>query len=240
MPEEYLKCKESLLAKGKSLKDAQRICAIAYYKRHGKTPQQAENAAVEVTDKYIRIRQRDPGAFQEGSFRTIVLSEGQGIHAVIGRLKGETSTTVQSYLFEKEKWTPEKARAWVSEHKKSKASTFEQDELDLFSTLELLGPMMYVDAAVWTTAYMNDLPDSCFLFVEPGEKDDEGKTVPRSKRHFPYKDKSGKVDLPHVRNAIARIPQSNAPGLSPEKKKSLQERARKILGKGGGGNGDED
>lgn len=83
--------------------------------------------------------------------------------------------------------------------------------------------------AVWTTAYVNNLPDSAFLFVEDGEKDEEGKTKPRSKRHFPYKDTNGKVDLPHLRNAIARIPQSNAPGLSAEKKAQLQERARKLL-----------
>jgi len=85
------------------------------------------------------------------------------------------------------------------------------------------------DKAVWTTAYVNDLPDSAFLYVEAGEKDGEGKTKPRSKRHFPYKDAGGKVDLPHLRNAIARIPQSNAPGLSADKKRSLQEKARRIL-----------
>lgn len=84
------------------------------------------------------------------------------------------------------------------------------------------------EKAVWTAAAVNDLPDSAFLYVEPGEKED-GKTVPRSKRHFPYKDASGKIDLPHLRNAIARIPQSNAPGLTPEKKKALQNRARRTL-----------
>lgn len=83
--------------------------------------------------------------------------------------------------------------------------------------------------AVWDTAYVNNLPDSAFLFVESGDKDEEGKTKPRSLRHFPYKDASGKVDLPHLRNAIARIPQSNAPGLSADKKTALQERARKLL-----------
>lgn len=81
--------------------------------------------------------------------------------------------------------------------------------------------------AVWTTAYMNDLPDSSFLYIESGgKKDEDGKTIPRSKRHFPYKDASGKIDLPHLRNAIARIPQSNAPGLN---KIALQSRARKLL-----------
>jgi len=84
------------------------------------------------------------------------------------------------------------------------------------------------DKATWDAAYVNDLPDSAFLFVEPGDKQD-GKTTPRSKRHFPYKDAAGKVDVAHTRNAIARIPQSNAPGLTAEKKTALQERARKIL-----------
>lgn len=80
--------------------------------------------------------------------------------------------------------------------------------------------------AVWTTAFVNELPDSAFLYVESGGKKVGGKTEPRSKRHFPYKDASGKIDLPHLRNAIARIPQSNAPGLN---KVSLQARARKLL-----------
>lgn len=83
--------------------------------------------------------------------------------------------------------------------------------------------------AVWSTKFINDLPDSCFLYVEPGgQKDGDGKTVPRSKRHFPYKSTSG-IDLPHLRNAIARIPQSGA-WLSESMKSSLQSRARKLLG----------
>lgn len=81
--------------------------------------------------------------------------------------------------------------------------------------------------ATWTTAYVNTLPDSAFLFIEPGgEKDEEGKTVPRSLRHFPYKDASGDIDLPHLRNAIARIPQSTVEGLDKER---LQARAQRIL-----------
>jgi phage I-like protein len=61
----------------------------------------------------------------------------------------------------------------------------------------------------WSTSYINDLPDSSFAFIESGgEKDAEGKTTPRSLRHFPYKDADGKIDLPHLRNALARAPQS--------------------------------
>lgn len=64
----------------------------------------------------------------------------------------------------------------------------------------------------WTTAYINDLPDECFAYIEPGgRKDEEGKTVPRSLRHLPYKDKDGKIDLPHLRNALARLPQTDIP-----------------------------
>lgn len=63
--------------------------------------------------------------------------------------------------------------------------------------------------AVWSSAFINDLPDSSFAYIEPGgEKDEDGKTVPRSKRHFPHHDASGKIDLPHLRNALARAPQS--------------------------------
>ncbi len=83
------------------------------------------------------------------------------------------------------------------------------------------------DKAVWTTAYMNDLPDSAFLYVESGgEKDEDGKTKPRSLRHFPYKDADGKVDLPHLRNALARIPQSNLPQ---DVKDKVSAKAEKLL-----------
>jgi len=86
------------------------------------------------------------------------------------------------------------------------------------------------EKAVWTARYVNDLPDSSFLYIESGmDKDEDGKTTPRSARHFPYRDGEGNVDLPHLRNAIARIPQSNAPGLDDARKGQLQERARSIL-----------
>lgn len=50
-----------------------------------------------------------------------------------------------------------------------------------------------------STAEINDLPDSDFAYIEPGGKKDEGgKTVPRSLRHYPIQDKA------HVRNALAR------------------------------------
>jgi len=57
--------------------------------------------------------------------------------------------------------------------------------------------------AEMTSAAINDLPDSAFAYIEPGgSKDAGGKTIPRSKRHFPVHDEA------HARNALARAPQS--------------------------------
>ena len=84
--------------------------------------------------------------------------------------------------------------------------------------------------AEWSSGYVSDLPDSAFLFIEAGgTRDEDGKTKPRSLRHFPYRDKNGDVDVAHVRNAIARIPQSNAEGLTADKKSKLQDKARRLL-----------
>jgi HK97 family phage prohead protease len=55
--------------------------------------------------------------------------------------------------------------------------------------------------AVWSTAYVNSLPDSSFLLVV-GEGDSK-------QRYFPVKDSSGTVDAAHLRNALARIPQAS-------------------------------
>lgn len=54
-----------------------------------------------------------------------------------------------------------------------------------------------------STEDINSLPDSAFAYIEDGgKKDASGKTVPRSKRHFPVHDEA------HARNALSRAPQS--------------------------------
>lgn len=94
--------------------------------------------------------------------------------------------------------------------------------------------------ATWSTSFINNLPDAAFAFIEPGgEKDDDGKTKPRSKRHFPHHNGDVKkatendtVDEPHLRNALARIPQSD---LSDEAKTTAEDHCRahaKALGIG--------
>lgn len=53
--------------------------------------------------------------------------------------------------------------------------------------------------AAMSTAAINNLDDDAFAYIEPGgTKDDDGKTTPRSLRHYPVHDK------PHADNALAR------------------------------------
>jgi HK97 family phage prohead protease len=102
------------------------------------------------------------------------------------------------------------------------------------------------DKTKWSTAFINNLPDGSFLFIESGgEKDEDGKTTPRSLRHLPYKDSAGNVDLPHLRNAISRLSQSDTGTAGGEKwlteatRKRLLSRARGILEKEQGKSDDE-
>jgi phage I-like protein len=79
---------------------------------------------VDVTEEYIRIRQKDPGSFKKGAmkdgsdFNIMTLDTAKGIRAIIGILKGKNTTEVQSYLFRRDKgWNATKAQAWVDKHK---------------------------------------------------------------------------------------------------------------------------
>lgn len=54
----------------------------------------------------------------------------------------------------------------------------------------------------WTYAYKKSLPDSCFAFVD-------GAT-----RKLPVFDRKGRASLPHIRNALARLSQTDLPSES--------------------------
>lgn len=103
-----------------------------------------------------------------------------------------------------------------------------------FSELVANDPEIAKEFSQWTTAYMNNLPDSSFLYIESGGKKVDGKTEPRSLRHFPVKDANGKVDLAHARNAIARAPQADVPDAV---KSRVQATARRMLGSRAGNSG---
>jgi len=77
----------------------------------------------EITENYVRLRQRDPKEFQKKFFRMINIDSQKGIKAVIGRLKGETTTTVQSFLFDKKRWSVKEAQKWVEKRKATELET---------------------------------------------------------------------------------------------------------------------
>jgi len=63
--------------------------------------------------------------------------------------------------------------------------------------------------AEWDASYINDLPDGAFAVIgSGGQKDDQGKTTPRTLRHLPHHKADGSLDIPHLRNALARLPQT--------------------------------
>jgi len=84
--------------------------------------------APDITENYIRMRQKAPGQYVR--MRTITISAAKGIKAVVGFKKGGGSE-VQSYLFDKKKWTVASARKWIAEHKNDSVS-----DMILFSKLE--------------------------------------------------------------------------------------------------------
>ena len=56
----------------------------------------------------------EPSEFQQDSFKTISITIG--IDALTGRLKGETTTTIQSYRFDKDKFTVVQSKKWLRDH----------------------------------------------------------------------------------------------------------------------------
>lgn len=103
---------------------------------------------------------------------------------------------------------------------------------------ESKGKPTRVEKAVWSTAYVNKLPDAAFAVVlSGGEKDEEDKTVPRKLRKLPHHTSGVKsasenetVDLPHLRNALAREPQTDMPAADHAKAKAhLQRHAKALL-----------
>jgi HK97 family phage prohead protease len=75
--------------------------------------------------------------------------------------------------------------------------------------------------AEWSTAYVNDLPDSSFLLVYTDAKGVK-------QRMFPVKDANGKPDADHVRNALARIPQAST--LTASQRVEAMAKAKKMAG----------
>jgi uncharacterized protein len=79
--------------------------------------------------------------------------------------------------------------------------------------------------AQWSAAYINDLPDSSFLYIAPGGTKTGGRTD-GAHRYFPYKDAAGKIDVAHLNNAIGRIPQAS--DLSEDVRAAVMKKAKDL------------
>lgn len=83
-----------------------------------------------------------------------------------------------------------------------------------------------VETARWTRKFINSLPNGAFAVIEPAYT--RGETKDKSARHLPYKDNKGSVDLPHLRNALARMNQIE-PVTDSISTDELRARARRKL-----------
>ena len=121
-------------------------------------------------------RVRDPGAFKPESFRR---KELDGVSMVMGRLKGETTMTVQAYRFPKDKFTPAQAKKWLkdndiedytfepAEETKMKESMSDDDKRNLLqSALELKVPSP--EAAYPSGAWIVDIFDAEIIYRHDG------------------------------------------------------------------------
>lgn len=77
----------------------------------------------EITDKYIVIRMADPDLFVPGSFKTLWVDKKAGIQEVMAQRVDSTSVEPQSYVFDKNEWTIEDAKAWVRSVTKEQKGT---------------------------------------------------------------------------------------------------------------------
>lgn len=138
-----------------------------------------------------------------------VLSKEKGIIGWFG-VRGDDGigprggkSAVVEYWFRRSKWSYAQAKAWIKKHNKIEETAMSEEDFTFYEDIPEVQEL--IEEAKWSTAYVNNLPDSAFAVIESGgKKDDKGKTVPRTLRHLPYKDATGKVDVPHLRNAWAR------------------------------------
>lgn len=139
--------------------------------------------------------------------------------AALAKLAQEFQDLVQTYA--KHEDTEETEGEEIEDH-------FAEDEdKELAAVQQIIGDNQPSrDKATITN--QGALPDSAFLYIEPGGKKVDGKTMPGKLRHLPV------PDAAHIRNAISRLSQP-ATGKGAESwlteslRKTLLAKARKML-----------
>lgn len=130
---------------------------------------------------------------------------------------------------------PESVKAEI-EARVAKGMDPEQAEFDLALEIyykELDGEEVPEEKAKWSRRYINRLPDAAFAVIEPAYL--RGETKNKNCRHLPHHNKNVKdpnenstVDLPHYRNALARVSRIK-PVTDSISREELIRRARRHL-----------
>ena len=172
-----------------------------------------------IAGEYILGFYQDASAFLPQHFSTVWLDRENGVLAIIGKLQAEPETQrVQSIFFAKEKmWDENKIHDWLLLHPhymapagvsaslqtplKEREKMGENEKSKAYKP-KILEPKK-IEERIWTRQYINNLPDSAFAVVY---KENDQLT-----RKFPHHQANGNIDLPHLRNANARLPQSDIP-----------------------------
>jgi hypothetical protein len=147
--------------------------------------------------------------------RTKIVNEGLSL--IVCKNKDTGVWFDQSWLFKKTQgWTMQKAKEWFAKHTGDSRQLISQ----LAAETTIDAPYSGLDFGE------ADFPDSCFAWVPESAKGPDGN---KSERKLPYKNKDGSVDLPHVRNALARLSQTQ--GIPEAEKARIRTMLENILKK---------
>lgn len=140
---------------------------IQFFKHAGK---EEDGEELEVGTKPYpnehAARVRDPGDFEPNSFRSMELPKSKGgkggVRTILGRLKGETTTTTQAYRFPADLYTAEEARQWLKDND-IKGASFEAAKKPEKESKDLIGSFKAYKGADgtwrWLTTTTNRFKD---------------------------------------------------------------------------------
>jgi len=117
----------------------------------------------DMTETSFRYRVREPGLFQDGTFRTVPIKRDKPkINSIMGKLKGETTMTIQSLIFPKDEgWNLASAKKWLADHPDAKKSMVEKQLFDEGSLREVARTMRESDTTRWNKSLSKafDVPE---------------------------------------------------------------------------------
>jgi len=190
-------------------------------------------------EEFIYYPVRDPAAFLEDRFSTTWIDRVNGVQAIYGRLREnpEISQPMALLFMKANGWTLQGIQTWLHDHPQYAEPSAAGVQASPTPPTQggLITEMKKFEEAVWGRAKINDLADSAFAIILPGGQKENGKTVPRSLRKFPHHNPDGSLDLAHLRNANARLPQSDLSAAQKARAAAHLDKHKKQAGIGAAG-----